>query len=66
MSRESLLEKLGPEAFEKHAKPVNVENLSQIRRKELIRVGRTVVTDRSRCPCGSGKRFKSCCKAKGE
>lgn len=42
-------------------KPIDPANLSQVRRAELTRVGTTTVSPRSRCPCGSGHRFKRCC-----
>lgn len=46
---------------EKYLKQIDPVNLSQVRRKELMKFGKTQVTERSRCPCGSGKRFKRCC-----
>ena len=62
MSREDLFNKLGKKDFDKYARPV--QYLSQIARKNLTRVGIHVVSKNSRCPCGSGKRFKKCCMEK--
>jgi uncharacterized protein YchJ len=47
----------------KYLRPVDPANLSIQHRHELITTGRTVVGPRSRCPCGSGHRFKRCCMA---
>jgi uncharacterized protein YchJ len=54
-------DRLTQEELERFVKPVDPANLSQVRRAELIRVGTTTVSPRSRCPCGSGHRFKRCC-----
>ncbi len=40
---------------------VKVRNLVKAKREELAKYGRTYISPRSRCGCGSGKRFKSCC-----
>jgi uncharacterized protein YchJ len=40
---------------------VDPANLSKAHRAELARTGTTTVGPRSRCPCGSGHRFKRCC-----
>ncbi len=42
-------------------KEVEVRNLVKAKREELAKYGRTYISPRSRCGCGSGKRFKSCC-----
>jgi uncharacterized protein YecA (UPF0149 family) len=44
-----------------NVKEIDESNLSQRRRDELKRNGHTTVGARARCPCGSGRRFKSCC-----
>jgi hypothetical protein len=40
---------------------IKPSNLPEDKRRELELTGRTKVGMRMRCPCGSGKRFKSCC-----
>lgn len=50
---------LGPDEFKKHA--VEVKTLSRRNQRKLDQYGHIVITGRMRCPCGSGKRFKSCC-----
>ena len=42
-------------------RPVNPANLSQANQTQLRRAGEVTIKPRSRCPCGSGRRFKSCC-----
>lgn len=54
-------ETLNEKELEMFVKPVDSKNLSTVRRAELQRVGSTLVSPRSRCPCGSGHRFKRCC-----
>ena len=41
--------------------PIEATNLSQRLQAELKRTGKAQLSGRHRCPCGSGKRFKSCC-----
>ena len=53
-------------SFERTCMPVDMAKLTPIRRAELIRTGRTVLSPRSRCVCGSGKRFQSCCMLRAE
>jgi len=43
---------------------VDSSTLSKKHRKELEQNGHTRLGPRSRCACGSGKRFKSCCMVK--
>lgn len=38
------------------------DQLTPLQQKQLARTGRTTVSRNSPCPCGSGKRFKRCCK----
>lgn len=40
---------------------IDTKNLTQRMKKLLEQAGKTVITRNSRCPCGSGKRFKRCC-----
>lgn len=40
--------------------PVDPARLSASARAQLARTGRTQISRNSRCPCGSGKRFKRC------
>jgi len=42
-------------------KPIDPKNLSRRTRAVLEKSGRAFVTRNSKCPCGSGKRFKRCC-----
>lgn len=57
---------------EKNLKEVETKNLAYIHQERLKKYGFALVSPRGRCPCGSGKRFKSCCmdmeaqKQKGE
>lgn len=41
--------------------PIDPANLSRQNRQQLERTGRTQISRNSKCPCGSGKRFKRCC-----
>jgi len=43
---------------------IPLENLSPKVREMVERTGKGWVTRNSRCPCGSGKRFKKCCMMK--
>ena len=45
-------------------KPVILEELSPRVRRMVERTGRGWVTRNSRCPCGSGRKFKRCCMSK--
>ena len=42
-------------------KPIKMEYLSKDCRKLIKEKGKGWITRNSVCPCGSGKRFKSCC-----
>jgi hypothetical protein len=44
--------------------PIPIENLSDRVRTQVVNTGKGWVTRNSRCPCGSGKRFKRCCMMK--
>jgi uncharacterized protein YecA (UPF0149 family) len=50
--------------FDKFIKPIDIENLSKGTQQLLLANGRTIISRNSRCPCGSGKRFKRCCMTK--
>ena len=52
------MERTTPHEF---LKPINLNNLSPQVRKMVEKTGRGYITRNSRCPCGSGKRFKKCC-----
>ena len=41
--------------------PIEEGNLSEKVQADLREHGKAQIGPRSRCPCGSGKRFKSCC-----
>jgi uncharacterized protein YecA (UPF0149 family) len=43
-------------------KPVDIKNLSQKSQRELNSQGVTYIKPGTRCPCGSGKLFRRCCK----
>ena len=59
MAREDLLKNMGQREFDIRAVEIDVKNLSRRARRKLNADGHVVITGRSRCPCGSGKRFKS-------
>lgn len=42
-------------------KPIDIANLSPRLRESYEKTGRAQLVPRSKCPCGSRKRFKSCC-----
>ena len=46
---------------EKNLVPVDKFKLSPGKRRLLEEDGVVFIAPRSRCPCGSGRRFKSCC-----
>ena len=58
---DELLEKLSPEEFKQFIRPVDESALSNRVRNVLKREGRVTISRNSRCPCGSGKKFKKCC-----
>ena len=60
-SMEHFRSQLPPGELEKFIRPIDVNNLNKMRLVELVNAGTTTVSPRSRCPCGSGRRFKSCC-----
>lgn len=60
-----LLEKMG-HVPAKFLKGVKQENLSERVRAQIERDGRTFISRNSKCPCGSGKRFKGCCMVRPE
>ena len=41
--------------------PIDIANLDEATRAQLAKTGKAFITRNSRCPCGSGKRFKQCC-----
>jgi len=45
-------------------KPIRLEFLSPRVRKMVAETGKGWVSRNSKCPCGSGKRFKACCMTK--
>ena len=61
MEMEELKKTLLVEEFAKHAKEVDVNALSEKRRRELQKTGRTKVGRNEPCPCGSNLKFKKCC-----
>ncbi len=57
--------KLTRRDFERFIKPIDPANLSPKVRAMVEATGRGKISRNSRCPCGSWKRFKRCCMAKG-
>ena len=51
---------MGPVAKPPNLRLVDVMKLSKATRELLRRTRHTVISHNSRCPCGSGKRFKNC------
>ena len=41
--------------------PQSLNGLSKENQKRLRKMGRMVLGRNSKCPCGSGRRFKRCC-----
>lgn len=44
-----------------YLRPIDPANLSRQARRLLERKGTVTISRNSRCPCGSGIRFKRCC-----
>jgi len=55
------LEQMFPKTDPGNFVEIDTENISVKARQALAKYGHTMIGLRSRCPCGSGKRFKSCC-----
>ncbi len=53
---------LGEADYAKYGRPVDPNNLSPVRRKQLEATGRTKIRRNDPCPCGSGVKFKKCCR----
>jgi len=49
------------EEFEEFCTSVNFDELSKYNQQKLIRTGKAQLSKNSRCPCGSGLKFKRCC-----
>ena len=64
MEEKALMDLIGEDDFVRFAMPIASKNLTEAQRKELSETGTTLIKPRTRCPCGSGKRFKSCCMRK--
>lgn len=45
---------------------IDPKNLSKKVLEMIVGSGKSFITRNSRCPCGSGKRFKRCCMMKDE
>lgn len=58
---EEMRKRMSAEEFEQFVKPIDPANLQPKVREMLKRTGSAQVSRNSRCPCGSGKRFKRCC-----
>ena len=65
MEEKVLIDSIVKDDFVRFAMPIDPRNLTEAQRKELSETGTTLIKPRTRCPCGSGKRFKSCCMYKG-
>ena len=66
MPEDQLRSIMGEDDFSRFAVPIDAKNLTKKQRVELVEVGSIQIKPRTRCPCGSGKRFKSCCMWKSE
>jgi uncharacterized protein YecA (UPF0149 family) len=51
--------------FNSYVRPIDPLKLSPKNLHQLAVSGRTWISRNSACPCGSGKRFKRCCMARG-
>lgn len=47
--------------MDRYIKPIEIKHLTEKAQHLLNSTGRVTITRNSRCPCGSGKRFKRCC-----
>lgn len=65
-SEENLKQTLSEGEFFRFAVPIDLKNLTQTQRDQLSKSGTIQIKPRTKCPCGSGKRFKSCCMRKSE
>lgn len=61
MSQEELRRRLGELDYKKFAREVEVDNLPRRNQRELMKAGLTKIGRNSKCPCGSGIKFKKCC-----
>ena len=59
--RESLMQKMADD-FIRHASEIDESKLSPKRQAEFKQFGRTKIGRNEKCPCGSGKKFKVCCR----
>ena len=59
-----LMEEIKTRIPEEFLLPVDISKLSKAVQQDLRKHGRTKINPRSRCPCGSGHRFKRCCMGK--
>ena len=55
------LEELKGRVPERFLVPIDESSLPEAAQRDLRKHGRTKIGPRSRCPCGSGHRFKRCC-----
>lgn len=60
-SEEELKKVMGLNAPDRAWKPIDPKHLTDALRQQLEAEGRIHLSRNSACPCGSGKRFKSCC-----
>lgn len=59
-------EQIGPPPTRTRVVPIDVTTLDTTIQELMAQAGVTRLTRNSRCPCGSGKRFKRCCGRKGK
>ena len=59
-----MLDEMKKRIPEEYLVPVDPQELPPRKRRQLERTGRTQISPRHRCPCGSGHRFKHCCMSK--
>lgn len=58
---EALTKGMTKAEIDKFIVPINPSDLPKKYQNELMDDGATQLKPRTRCPCGSGRRFKSCC-----
>jgi len=60
IASEEVLARMTREERSKYSVPVEPSALTPLQTRQLRRTGEARAFKNSKCPCGSGKRFKSC------
>lgn len=58
------VQEIPPKTPEQYIKEVDFNSLSPKTRKMLNDAGKAQISKNSKCPCGSGRKFKRCCMSK--